>query len=149
MTFLPRWDGQDGRKHVVNTASMAGMTSSPNLGAYNATKFAVVALSETLAAELVERDVGVSVLCPGGVRTNILANGAAQRPAGGGELRQLELATQLVRIADPEDVGRMVRRAIEDDELYIFTHPEFAPAVRSRLDRILKAFERATARETH
>jgi NAD(P)-dependent dehydrogenase (short-subunit alcohol dehydrogenase family) len=146
-TFLPRWKDQAGRKHIVNTASMAGMTAGPNLGAYNATKFAVVAISETLASELADQDVGVSVLCPGGVRTNIMANGIAQRPEGGAALRQLELATALVRMADPDDVGRLVRRAIEEDEFYIFTHPEFAPAVQHRFGRILASFERAAERQ--
>ena len=71
-TFLPhiRAHGEGG--HIVNTASMAGMVSPAGMGPYNATKHAVVTLSETLAAELVGTPIGVSVLCPGWVNTRII-----------------------------------------------------------------------------
>lgn len=145
--FLPRLKEQGGDRHIVNTASMAGMVAGAQLGAYNATKFAVVAISETLHAELAEEGIGVSVLCPGGVSTNIFKHAIERRPGGGQPMVWPEEVTgertRRLRMIDAEDVGRMVRRGIEDDELYIFTHPEFEAVFRMRTDRIFAAFERA------
>ena len=142
--FLPRMKEQDGEKHIVNTASMAGHLAGPNLGAYNASKFAVVAISETLHAELSPEGFGVSVLCPGGVRTKIFQHAVEQRPPGGAEMQQIGQDGVLPEtMMDPADVGRLVRRAIEYDELYIFSHPEFAPLFERRVERIRRAFEHA------
>ncbi|MBI1848069.1 MAG: SDR family NAD(P)-dependent oxidoreductase, partial [Candidatus Rokubacteria bacterium] len=69
--FLPRMIEQREGGHVVNTASMAGLIASQGLGVYNTTKYAVVGLSETLAKDLRGYGIGVSVLCPMGVSTNI------------------------------------------------------------------------------
>jgi NAD(P)-dependent dehydrogenase (short-subunit alcohol dehydrogenase family) len=146
-TFLPRMKAQDGEKHIVNTASMAGMIAGRTLGAYNATKFAIVAISETLHDELSGEGFGVSVLCPGGVATNIFAHAVQQAPQGAGDPAQINMDTDLRRMMDPNAVGRLVRYAIENDELYIFTHPEFEKIVRARFDRILSAFEKAGQRE--
>lgn len=144
--FLPRMKAQKGEKHVVNTASMAGMFAAPMLGAYNATKFAVVAISETLREELSGEGIGVSVLCPGVVATNIMTNTINRRPAGGGDMQAPDLDTSMMRVMDPEDVGRLVREAIEENEPYIFTHPEYEPIARARFERILASFERARTR---
>src|SRR5207248_5646882 len=86
--FLPGMRSQGGEAHIVNTASLAGLLAGPALGAYNASKFAVVAISETLRHELAPHGIGVSVLCPGGVATNIMQNsmaltGSAPAPARG------------------------------------------------------------------
>lgn len=82
--FLPgmRAHGEGG--HVVNTSSVAGLLALPGLGIYSATKFAVLALSETLRAELAPDGIGVSVLCPGGVRTRIHEAGRNRPDALGG-----------------------------------------------------------------
>ena len=140
--FLPRMQAQSDPAHIVNTASMAGHVAGPNLGAYNASKFAVVAISETLAAELAGTDIGVSVLCPGGVQTNIFRHAVEQRPAGGADMQSIRLSGGLENMMDPLEVGKIVRHAIESDELYIFTHPEFGVAVQMRYDRIMGAFAR-------
>jgi hypothetical protein len=66
-----------------------------------------------------------------------------QRPPGGADMQSISLGGNLERMADPMDVGRLVRKAIEDDELYIFTHPEFVVAIKMRYERILNAFDRA------
>src|SRR5207253_4968272 len=84
--FLPRMRGQGGEAHIVNTASLAGMMAGPALGAYNASKFAVVAISETLRVELADEGFGISVLCPGGVSTNIFRNSVLRRPGGRADL---------------------------------------------------------------
>lgn len=140
--FLPRLQAQDDDAHIVNTASMAGHVAGPNLGAYNASKFAVVAISETLATELEGTGIGVSVLCPGGVQTNIFRAATEQRPPGGHEMQTIGLSGGLERMMEPTTVGKLVRRGIEEDELYIFTHPEFGIAVQMRYDRIMQSFER-------
>ena len=142
--FVPRMKQVGGDKHIVNTASMAGMFAPPMLGAYNATKFAVVALSETLREEVAADGIGVSVLCPGVVSTNIMANSLRDRPPGGPDMPSLEIGASSMRVMEPEEVGRIVRRAIEDDEQYIFPHPELVSTAKARFDRILDAFARAT-----
>ena len=145
--FLPRMRAQDEEAHIVNTASMAGMLAGPRLGAYNASKFAVVAISETLRAEVAGEGIGVSVLCPGVVSTNIIQNTLRDRPAGGGDMNLGNFDGTALRGIAPEEVGQMVRHAIEHNEPYIFTHPEFEAMVRARFERILAGFEYAKARD--
>jgi NADP-dependent 3-hydroxy acid dehydrogenase YdfG len=149
--FLPRFKAQNGEKHIVNTASMAGMFAPQTLGAYNATKFAVVAISETLREECAQDDIGVSVLCPGVVGTNIMQNTVRDRPPGGADMQLPVLDPssgmgQFSNVKSPEEVGRMVRDAIVDNEPYIFTHPELGVVAQARFDRIMAAFERASQR---
>jgi NAD(P)-dependent dehydrogenase (short-subunit alcohol dehydrogenase family) len=145
--FLPRMQRQGGECHIVNTASMAGMLAGPQLGAYNATKFAVVAISETLRYELAAQSIGVSVLCPGGVSTNIIQNSLSRRPAAGAPSRVENLGAGGGRMVDPMDVGRMVRHGIETNDPYIFTHPEMRGALQHRFDRIMAGFDRASLRD--
>ncbi|MBI2709188.1 MAG: SDR family NAD(P)-dependent oxidoreductase [Actinobacteria bacterium] len=143
--FLPLLRDQ-GEGHVVNTASMAGLTASPFMGPYNVSKFGVVALSETIHGELSLEgsNVGVSVLCPGWVNTRI---GDADRNRPGGPrpedatedraaardvLRSL-LATGL----DPADVAEQVLAAVLERRFYILTHPEWNPMIAVRAERII------------
>ena len=151
--FLPRLLEQGVDTHIVNTASIAGMTPETGTGAYSATKFAVVALSETLHSELADTPIRVSVVCPGIVMTNLVQTTLQRRPEGGAdyEIPSFLAAAErpeLLELMSPEDAGRIVRRGIEDDELYIFTHPQFATVARQRFDRILAAFDRAAQRAT-
>jgi NAD(P)-dependent dehydrogenase (short-subunit alcohol dehydrogenase family) len=145
--FLPRFQAQEGDCHIVNTASMAGMLAGPQLGAYNATKFAVVAISETLRYELASQGIGVSVLCPGGVSTNIIQNSLKRRPGAGAANRVERLDAGGARMVDPMDVGRMVRHGIETNDPYIFTHPEMRAALHHRFERIMAGFDRAAERD--
>jgi NAD(P)-dependent dehydrogenase (short-subunit alcohol dehydrogenase family) len=147
--FLPILQGAPGGGYIVNTASMAGLRPGPNLGAYTVTKYGVVALSETLAAEL-EQDgsqVGVTVLCPGPVHTNI-GTSTRNRPAGlEGALADADLPMVEGRTwMEPDDVGDIVIEAIRTGELYAVTHPGMFPPVQERFDRITAAFEKAAAR---
>jgi len=143
--FLPRFKAQDGEKHIVNTASMAGMFSPPGLGAYAATKFAVVAISEALRFEAAADNIGVSVLCPGVVATNLVKTSNERRPAGGVEMGSLDLDPEALGVIPPEQVGERVRRAIERNDLYIFTHPEMKGMAEARFGAILAAFDQAKA----
>lgn len=141
---------EQGEGHIVNTASMAGLTSPPFMGVYNVTKHAVVTLSETLYGDLQlagATGVGVSVLCPGWVRTRIHEAGR-NRPDGDGasEAERSQLADPAMReyiasvIAgglDPDDVAATVIEAIRTDRFYILTHPEWMPAVTARVEHIV------------
>lgn len=143
-TFVPVLLEQ-GEGHVVNTASLAGLTSPGMLGPYNATKHAVVALSETLSRDLAAAGspVGVSVLCPGFVRTGI-AESERNRPpwAPPAEDDGAESLRQTVRLLveggiDPAEVADAVLDAVRTNRFYILTHTETQSMVRTRLEDIV------------
>jgi len=149
-TFLPILERNREGGHIVNTASMAGLAPVPRIGAYCVTKYGVVALTETLAIELEQAGsaVGVTVLCPGPVRTNIKQS-CRNRPAAlaPGALEDYDLEQDPTRHGDrwlePADVGVIVVDAIKSGELYALTHPEFFARVEQRHARLVQAFERA------
>jgi NAD(P)-dependent dehydrogenase (short-subunit alcohol dehydrogenase family) len=148
-TFVPRIRAHGEGGHVVNTASVAGLVALPGLGIYGATKFAVMALSETLRAELAPEGIGVSVLCPGGVRTRI-HEAARNRPAafGGADAAAGRAAASDAAIEagmDPDRVGACMVRAVRRNDLYALTHPEFRAAFAEHMQTILDAFDRAAA----
>jgi NAD(P)-dependent dehydrogenase (short-subunit alcohol dehydrogenase family) len=125
-----------GEGHIVNTASMAGLTAMARLGAYTASKFAVVGMSEVLRAEMDEYGVGVSVLCPGMVRTNI-----GQPLDGGGDRAPTTIHPVMAAAMDPARVATRVVAAIRANDLYILTHGELRASVAKRTDRLLAAFD--------
>jgi NAD(P)-dependent dehydrogenase (short-subunit alcohol dehydrogenase family) len=136
-----------GRGHVVNTASMAGLTTIPGggNGAYSATKHAVVGLSETLRLELslVAPDVGVTVLCPGPVPSRI-HDAARNRPAdapASAPAQSLAPGMQswltLTRVP-AEDVAAQVLRAVEEGREYVLTHADILPLARDRAQHLLE-----------
>jgi len=145
-TFLPRIRSHGEGGHIVNTASLAALVPMPaQFVVYVAAKSAVIAISETIRGELAQEGIGVSVLCPGPVRTNI-HEVAKNRPGkfGVGEaFRQAEQsgATQVPfpSMMEPSEVGKLVLRAIQNDELYVITHGEWRPMVEARLAAILAA----------
>lgn len=135
--------------HIINTASMAGLVCAPNMGVYNVTKHAVVALSETLQQDLrlVTDQVRASVLCPYFVPTGI-SHSHRNRPA---ELRTAAQPTQSQLIAQAmsekavssgkvsaADVARMTFEAIEAGQFYIYSHPQSLGPVQTRLEDILQ-----------
>jgi NAD(P)-dependent dehydrogenase (short-subunit alcohol dehydrogenase family) len=137
--FLPRMKahGEDG--HIVNTASVNGVVGSALAGPYSATKFAVVGMSEVLAAELKDTPIGVSVLCPSWVKTRMLDNGRNRPAQYGGPLRIATDSANAERNAryaraldtglDPADVAQLVIGAIETRRLFVFTHSDTRAAV--------------------
>jgi NAD(P)-dependent dehydrogenase (short-subunit alcohol dehydrogenase family) len=147
-TFVPIMLRQGEPAHVVNTASLAGLTSNPFLGVYNVTKHAVVTLSETLAQELATLGphVKVSVLCPGFVATKI-ADSHRNRPAalasGADRIRPVEFE-EAIRAAiagglAPAAVAELVLSAIREERFYVFPHPELTHLrVRARMEDILE-----------
>lgn len=145
--FLPILGADPDGGHIAITASMAGFHVTPGMGAYTVSKFAVVALAETLAVELQDegRKVGVTVLCPGPVSSK-LGSSQRNRPgrlAGGAFVDSDLQATDAGRglhWLDPDVAAEVLVRAVRRGELYAFTHPEWAPIVRERHDRIAAAF---------
>ncbi len=144
-TFVPLLVEQ-GEGHVVNTASIAGLIAAPFLGPYNATKQAVVAISETLFKDLVAvgAPIGVSVLCPGFVRTRI-AESERNRPHWATEREATgaaELRGAVQNMVDggiaPATVADRVFDAVRTNTFYILTHPELDGAVKTRFDDILQ-----------
>lgn len=136
---------EQGEGHVVNTASVAGLTTAPFLGPYNATKQAVVAISETLFKDLEAAGisgVGVSVLCPGFVQTRI-ADSARNRPEWAPERERdgaEELRGAIQQMVDggiaASTVAERVLDAVKTNTFYILTHPELGVAIRTRYDDI-------------
>jgi NAD(P)-dependent dehydrogenase (short-subunit alcohol dehydrogenase family) len=143
-TFVPRLLARGAGGHVVNTASMAGLVGMQWLGVYCASKFAVVGLTESLHRELVPHGIGVSVLCPMVVQTNINQNSVRNRPAA---LRNPEDpgvpegAAMMGSVIQPDEVARRVLRGIERKDLYIFTHPEQRGILKRRAARQDRMFE--------
>jgi NAD(P)-dependent dehydrogenase (short-subunit alcohol dehydrogenase family) len=140
-TIVPRIKEHGEGGHVVNTSSIAGMVALPTLGIYTATKYAVVGISETLAGELAPFGIGVSVVCPAFVKTR-LAEGGRNRPAALGEAGEMpEFVTQMIEGGmDPPEVGERVMRAIQENQLYVFTHADSKAGVELRMQTILDAF---------
>ncbi|MDB5715824.1 MAG: family oxidoreductase [Sphingomonadales bacterium] len=132
-----------GDGHIVNTASMAGLMASARLGAYTASKFAVVGLSEVLRAEMAPHGVGVSVLCPGLVRTNL---GETTTAAGSDRIHADRITTD--NGIDPAIVGAMVIDAIRENRLHIVTHGDYRSQVAARMERVLDAFDGIPLRNT-
>lgn len=138
--FLPLFTAQ-GEGHIVNTASVAGLFASPFMGAYNVSKFGVVALSETLFNELpiTSPGVGVSVLCPSWVKTNI-ASSARNHPSGeavdAGAISEV-IETFISKGIDPTDVADAVAVAVKAGSFYILTHDDTPRAVELRTQAIL------------
>jgi NAD(P)-dependent dehydrogenase (short-subunit alcohol dehydrogenase family) len=149
--FVPGMVAQ-GEGHVVNTASIAGLVSPALMGAYVATKHAVVALSETLARdlEMAGSPVQVSVVCPGFVRTRIheshrnrperLSNVKGAPPGSrdpGAEAVAGMVRAQIEGGISPDEVAARVVEAIREARFYVLPHPELAAAVKNRMDDIL------------
>lgn len=146
--FLPRLLQQNEEAHIVNTASIAGLVSTPGMGPYNATKQAVVAISETLAAECAESPIDVSVLCPAWVNTRIIeshrnapSDHALSEPSQDAQAIVGEISELLRQGMDPNDVAQRVLAAISNKDLYILTHPDFTPLVEARFQSILTGSE--------
>jgi NAD(P)-dependent dehydrogenase (short-subunit alcohol dehydrogenase family) len=139
-----------GSGHIVSTSSMAGLLgSAPMLAPYCASKFAVVGFSEALRAEVAGYGIGVSVLCPGGVRTELWRS--SRTVLGLPEVD--DLAPELSRLSastasdamDPDEVGLRVLEGVVADELYIFTDATCRDDLAARQQRLLDACDRAEA----
>ena len=152
-TFLPAIK-EMGEGHIVMTASIAGHVSVPNLGPYSATKFAVVAIAETLRKELLTEnsEIGVSCLCPGFVSTNIWTS-ERNRPENllnkssddltDEELLQREAFMEWMssNAKEPSEVAELVHHAILDNRFWIFTDDQHLDGLKSRHSSIVNGDE--------
>jgi NAD(P)-dependent dehydrogenase (short-subunit alcohol dehydrogenase family) len=148
--FAPLIESHGEGGWFVNTASMAGMVSPPGMEPYCATKFAVVAMSEGWAAQLAPKNIGVSILCPGLVSTNIYAGRRNRQNDVYGEkgkdFGQDNLEQQRQWMAggiDPMVVGQRVLEGVKDNDMYIFSHVEYQDVVRQRFERDMAGFEKS------
>jgi NAD(P)-dependent dehydrogenase (short-subunit alcohol dehydrogenase family) len=146
VTFIPRIKAHGEGGHIVNTASMAAFCAGPGAGIYTASKFAVRGISESLWYTLAPKNIGVSVLCPGLVRSQIYKSEEI-RPAGLKHSAQLPTTEFTQRLGtvhesgmDPIEVGEKVLRAIRRNDLYILTHPDHKDEVRELFDIVIAAF---------
>lgn len=146
--FLPhiRDTGEGG--HILFTASFAGLVPNVGLGPYCVAKYGVVALAEVLHRELREENIGVSVLCPMRVGTNIGSSERNRQARYGGESAspgvedQDEANADLAgRVLDVDDVAAEVLRAMDSNALYILPHDESRPFIRRRFERIDRTFD--------
>ena len=144
--FLPGMVAHGEGGHVVNTASMAGIAGFGGMGPYNASKFAVVGISEALAQDVAHANIGVSVLCPGVVQTNIF-NSQRNRPEDmPGRERKLSpedearLAEIIAKGISPDQVAEQVVEALRQKQFWIFTHPEYAQLVQMKMQAMVAAF---------
>jgi NAD(P)-dependent dehydrogenase (short-subunit alcohol dehydrogenase family) len=149
--FVPRMIEQDRPAYVLNTGSIAGLISGPFFAPYNASKHAVVALSECLHHELraMQAKVRVGVLCPGWVHTNLArleeklpaelhaANAAVGTPPAA-VARDQSVRQMVAAAISPEQVADLVVEAIREGRFYIFPQPERKADVRARMDDILE-----------
>ncbi len=151
-TFVPRMIDRDNGGYIVNTASGAGLVGGNSGFLYATSKFGVVGLSEALHVELERHHIGVSVLCPGPVATNIIANTADLRPVG--ETPSAAITEALARSSEwlatgtpPDQVGLMVLDAMRAGRLYIHTDDVMAGLVEHRTQLILDSLPSALARK--
>jgi NAD(P)-dependent dehydrogenase (short-subunit alcohol dehydrogenase family) len=146
MTFVPRMVAAGKGGYIVNTASMAGFLAAGVAGIYNTTKFAVRGMSESLRASLAPHGIGVSLLCPGLVKSYIYASDdiRPQRLKAGAKPVNQEGVKRLASIhefgMEPDVIAPRVLEAMRENRFHIFTHPEFRDEIRGLFDEILEDF---------
>jgi len=144
--FVPRMIAQNQGGHIVNTASFAGLVPNEGLGVYCVAKYGVVALSECLSRDLRLHGIGVSVLCPMILATNI-EHSERNRPSqlGGPQASRPRTAQEQAnlrgRTLSPAVAAEKVVNAVKTGELYIHTHEEARAFIRRRFERIDRTFE--------
>lgn len=148
-TFVPQMlrSGQGG--HIVNTSSGAGLVATGSGVLYCTAKFAVVGMSESLNLELASAGIGVSVLCPGPVATNVIHRSQEGAPKGAEPLSQAQekrraerremLSQVLQQGTSADEVGRMVLTAVEQNRLYIHTDRFMEEPIKARTQALLDA----------
>ena len=138
--FVPRMRDSGEEGHIVNTASEAGHFAGDGYGVYNTSKFAVTGLTESLARDLRNTRIGVSMLCPGQVETGIFTN--TNRPSD--FRKRIDDVPMDRRVAenvmDPGEVAAKVVTGIEEGALYIFSHQDEARLLISkRMNRLMRS----------
>jgi NAD(P)-dependent dehydrogenase (short-subunit alcohol dehydrogenase family) len=146
MTFVPRMIRAKQGGYIVNTASMAGFLAAGVCGIYNTTKFAVRGLSESLRASLAAHGIGVSVLCPGLVKSYIYASDEIRPEAlkGGAKPVNAQNVKRLAEVhqfgMEPDVIAARVLEAMREDRFHVFSHPEFKDELSEVFGEILQDF---------
>jgi NAD(P)-dependent dehydrogenase (short-subunit alcohol dehydrogenase family) len=155
LAFVPRMLAQPGEKQIVNTGSTAGLLAAPGVGIYGTAKFGVVGLSEHLRHDLARHGIGVSVLCPGGVKTKIM-HSERNRPAELGKSKisredvELVLGGSVVHADEmqpAEVIAQAVLEGVRANDAFIITHAHYRPAIEARHAELMRAFDKADARK--
>lgn len=148
--FLPRMLEAGRPGNILNSVSLRGVAGSPGCGVYAASKYGVLALTETLHAELADRDIGVTALCPWSVNTAIVAserNRPDARSMSPEALQKvIDAAPSSAITIEPDQVAQVALEAVEDNELYAITHPCARDLLKTRFDAILSSLERVRLR---
>jgi NAD(P)-dependent dehydrogenase (short-subunit alcohol dehydrogenase family) len=145
--FLPRLLEQRAGGNIAFTASFAGLVPNVGLGAYSVAKYGVVGLAETLAREVKEHGIGVSVLCPMNIETKLLSNSERLRGADNGLASTAFVTEGPVPAPSQEDtlgvdeVARLTADAIAANRLYVLPHAPARASVRRRFERIDHTFD--------
>jgi short-subunit dehydrogenase len=152
--FLPALRERAPDAHIVTTASLGGLVSDVRapIGAYIASKYACVGYSEMLRAELAGEGIGVSVLCPGVVASNLMGTSAENRPGAFGAQTAPRLAATgapgtagapapPLKVLPAEEVGPIVIRAIRANRFHVLTHPQTRRLVEDRFRAMLEDFD--------
>jgi NAD(P)-dependent dehydrogenase (short-subunit alcohol dehydrogenase family) len=146
--FLPLLRQSAPEAHIVNTASLGGLIATEGfpIGAYIASKYACVGYSEMLRSELAREGIGVSVLCPGVVESDLVTTSTQNRPQGYGEQATInyevpgmtsDAPAPSVTAMPAEEVGPIVVDAVLANRLHVLTHPETRPTVENRFAAVL------------
>jgi len=149
-TFLPKMIERGQGGHIVNTASGAGLAATSSGVLYTTSKYGVVGMSEALNAELASTGIGVSVLCPGPVATDIVQRSADAAPNAGSSLSEEARRRRAAQIAQInqwlqqqgtsiDEVGNMVLKAVLENRLYIHTDRIMEEPIKARTKALLDA----------
>ena len=145
-TFVPRMIARGNGGHIVNAASMSAFVALKGTGIYCTSKMAIRGLSECLALDLAEHNIGVSMLCPGAVNTNIheavLTRPAHLQDTGyyGADPEVFARLKSIIAVGmEPETLARYVVKGVEEDQLYILPYPEFRGTLEEIHDRVMSA----------
>ena len=144
-TFVPRMKARGQGGHIVNTASMAAFITGPGAGIYTTSKFAVLGLSESLRWSIAHYNIGVSVLCPGLVNSQIYESEKIRPEKFAHDVGPIDQAfmqrlPEVHKVGmDPVEVGEKVLASIKRNDLFIFPHSEFRDELREIFDEVLTA----------
>ena len=154
IAFIPLLKAHGEGGHIVNTSSLSGLRYSPGRGQgiYSTTKFAIVGLSEALASDLEPYDIGVSVLCPAFVKTQMPHSGRNRPARYGGPVTQQRAADDPLLVGavhgkDPDLVGEYVATGIAENQLHVLTDAKERGLVEERMNKIVAALDYTSRRD--
>jgi len=151
VTLLPRMRAHGEGAHLLVTSSSSGLIAGGRVGVYSTSKFAIVGMMESLREELEGQNVGVSIYCPGFVKSNLIESEKMRpselvneipKPSTNAPSAEVEALMRKFMAAamDPVVAGELVLAGLRRNDLYILTHQEFEQPVRERMEALLASF---------